>query len=131
VIEERRRPKAVWLIVRDGTSGPREAVALEVAGGESLPVFSFEKAILYLDFSGLEGGWRANRSEIADTFSVLDSCSGVPLVSLDPFPEIGLHELHYLVSLRRKEFVELPAARKDAGQDPDKRPKSTERAVDN
>lgn len=117
MIEERSRPKTDWLIVRDGSSGLREVLTLKVGGEEALPVFSFEEeALLYLNFSGLTRDWRASKSGIADLFSVLaDPWLGVRRVALDPFPEIGLHGLHDLVSLPREEFVEILVARQGKG----------------
>lgn len=131
MIGERPKQRRAWLIARRGGGTPRELLTLNVGGEKALPVFSFEEeAVLYLDFSGLGVAWRAVGSETSDLVSLLDSRSDVPLVSLDPFPEVGLQGLNDLVSLPREEFVALLVDREDGGgQNSDARPTPTARIV--
>lgn len=127
----RTRFENFWLIVRDdvGVEGyPPEVLTLgDGSGGKLdgsiLPVFSFEEeallflrsfeeeALLLLRLSGYSGRWRISKSGIWDLAWVLsDACRDIRRIALDPIPEIGPHGPHDLVSLSRKEFVELLVA---------------------
>ena len=116
----RTRFENFWLIVRDdvGVEGyPPEVLTLgDGSGGKLdgsiLPVFSFEEeALLFLRLSGYSGRWRISKSGIWDLAWVLsDACRDIRRIALDPIPEIGPHGPHDLVSLSRKEFVELLVA---------------------
>jgi hypothetical protein len=96
-----------WLLVGD-RDGRSEIFTLG-AGGETVPVFSFEEeAHLFLVLGGLEGPWRTSEIAATDLVSALTGPShGTQNVVLDPFPEIGFREYLGAVSLRREVFVDL------------------------
>jgi hypothetical protein len=99
------RPKTFWLIVRGDADQPI-IFELETGSGEkSLPVFSFEEeARLFLRLGGLEGHWRASKTDAA---TLAETCSGTEFVVLDPFPDVGLDALDEAVSLRWEMFLDL------------------------
>ena len=94
-----------WLIAKD-EDGSLEP--LTVAGGETLPVFSFEdEAELFLHLAGLGDRWCVRTSGCGEIVSVLyGPCAQVRNVALDPLPEMVTDETLRLVSLERRRFVD-------------------------
>ena len=82
---------------------------LTIAGGGTLPVFSFgEEAEMFLRLGTLEAGWEAGRFTTGGLVSMLrGSLAGVGRVALDPLPEVCGKELVRLVSVDRYDFVRV------------------------
>ena len=82
---------------------------LTIAGGETLPVFSFgEEAEMFLRLGTPEAGWEAGQFTTGGLNSMLRGpLAGVRRVTLDPLPEVYGRELVCLVSVDRRDFVRV------------------------
>ena len=97
-----------WLIAKV-ENGPMEALTVEGARGEVLPVFGHEEeAELFLCLGGLGEGWRVRESSAGEIASLLfGPCAGVGSIALDPLPRtvVGAMMIE-LVSLSRERFLD-------------------------
>lgn len=100
----RDRARRFWLISR---RRGRRAELLTVAGGEALPVFSFEEeAEMFLRLGTFGAGWEVRRATPGELVSALrGQYAGVREVALDPPPEACGGAWLAFVSLGRRDFL--------------------------
>ena len=102
----RHPERRFWLISRH--RGRRAEELLTVAGGEALPVFSFEEeAEMFLRLGEcVAGSWQVRPATSGELVSLLyGPCAGVRKVALDPPPEACGEAWLAFVSLGRTDFL--------------------------
>lgn len=112
------RKSRFWLIVDSKSRGMEILTIGLAAGGESLPVFSFEdEAAMFLGLGGPGGDWRVRETAAGELVSILfGPCAGIRRIVLDPLPG-SCGALNDLVSVDREAFMKFIEATPRSGLD--------------
>jgi hypothetical protein len=99
-----------WLIAKND-NGRMEALTIDLAGQETIPIFSFrDEAEMYLRFEGCDEWW-VRETSAGELISLLfGPYLRVKKVALDPLPEICDEGMNCLLSVSRKNFARTLSA---------------------